>query len=154
MRFEDDSVEDVDVIVYATGYKISFPFFSDPGLRPDAENRFPLFKRMFKPGIDNLYFMGLAQPLPTLVNFAEQQAKLAADHLAGRYALPPRVEMEAVIAKDEAYYLKGFYKAQRHTIQVDFNHYVRDLLKEIERGARRAGQRGPAQRKPEMIGNQ
>ena len=154
VRFEDDSVEDVDVIVYATGYKISFPFFSDPGLRPDAENRFPLFKRMFKPGIDNLYFMGLAQPLPTLVNFAEQQAKLAADHLAGRYALPPRVEMEAVIAKDEAYYLKGFYKAQRHTIQVDFNHYVRDLLKEIERGARRAGQRGPAQRKPEMIGNQ
>jgi cation diffusion facilitator CzcD-associated flavoprotein CzcO len=138
VRFEDDSREAVDVIVYATGYKISFPFFSDPALAPDAENRFPLFKRMIKPGIDNLFFMGLAQPLPTLVNFAEQQAKLVANYLTGRYRPPSVEEMTAIIAKDEALHMGQYYNAPRHTIQVDFGLYVHDLMKEIERGARRA----------------
>ena len=40
------------MFVYATGYKISFPFFDHPDLLP-RDNRFPLWKRMVKPGIDN-----------------------------------------------------------------------------------------------------
>jgi hypothetical protein len=138
VRFDDDSREAVDVIVYATGYRISFPFFHDPALAPDAENRFPLFKRMMKPGIDNLFFMGLAQPLPTLVNFAEQQAKLVGRYLTGKYRPPSDTEMSAVIVKDEALHMGQYYNAPRHTIQVDFGLYVHDLMKEIERGAKRA----------------
>jgi cation diffusion facilitator CzcD-associated flavoprotein CzcO len=138
IRFEDDSVEEVDVVIYATGYKISFPFFDDPDLVPNGEHRLPLFKRMMKPGVDNLFYMGLAQPLPTLVNFAEQQAKLAAAYLAGRYRPPERAVMEAVIRKDEALHLGGYYPSARHTIQVDFAIYVRDLLEEVKRGEARA----------------
>ena len=145
VAFEDGSEEAVDAIIYATGYRISFPFFDDPDLLPDAENRFPLFKRMMKPGIDNLFFMGLAQPLPTLVNFAEQQAKLAAALLTGAYVPPPPAEMAAVIEKDEALHMGHFYKSQRHTIQVDFGLYVHDLMKEIARGQARA-RKAPAGR--------
>jgi cation diffusion facilitator CzcD-associated flavoprotein CzcO len=152
VRFTDGSVEDVDAIVYATGYKISFPFFDDPAILPDAEHRFPLFKRMMKPGIPNLFFMGLAQPLPTLVNFAEQQSKLVAAYLAGAYHLPPVPEMEVVTARDEAYYLGPFYKSARHTIQVDFSHYVRDLTKELKRGASRARAAGQALPVPARAG--
>jgi cation diffusion facilitator CzcD-associated flavoprotein CzcO len=138
VRFADDSVEDVDAIVFATGYKISFPFFDDPALKPDADHRFPLFKRMIKPGVPNLFFMGLAQPLPTLVNFAEQQAKLAAAYLVGQYAPPSDAEMAKIIAKDEERHLGQFYQAARHTIQVDFNVYCADLKKEITKGETRA----------------
>jgi hypothetical protein len=138
VRFEDDSVERVDAIVYATGYRISFPFFDDPALLPDKDNRFPLFKRMVIPGIDDLFFMGLAQPLPTLVNFAEQQSKLAAGFLAGRYALPPADEMRKITAEDEARELGDYYQSTRHTIQVDFARYVADLHKEVAKGERRA----------------
>ena len=138
VRFADDSVEDVDVIVFATGYDMKFPFFDDPTLKPDAEHRFPLFKRMMKPDAPNLFFMGLAQPLPTLVNFAEQQAKLAAAYLAGRYKPPSPREMEKITARDEAFHTGPYYKSLRHTIQVDFNSYVRDLLKEIAAGEKRA----------------
>jgi cation diffusion facilitator CzcD-associated flavoprotein CzcO len=144
VRFEDGSVEAVDAIVYATGYKISFPFFADPALLPDAENRFPLFKRMMQPGVPNLFFMGLAQPLPTLVNFAEQQAKLAGAYLAGQYRPPPPAEMAAVTQADEALHLGPYYKAARHTIQVDFGVYVHDLKQEIQRGAKRAKAAGYA----------
>ena len=58
----------------------SFPFFDDDEteLHPDAEHRYPLFKRMIKPGVDHLFFMGLAQSSPTIVNLAEQQSKLLA----------------------------------------------------------------------------
>ncbi len=147
VRFEDDSVEEVDAVIYATGYRISFPFFSDARLRPGADNRFPLFKRMMIPGTDDLFFMGLAQPLPTLVNFAEQQSKLAAAYLTGAYRTPSVEEMRSIIARDEAYHLGAYYASSRHTIQVDFHAYVRDLLKEIERGAERTRRaRQPAYR--------
>jgi cation diffusion facilitator CzcD-associated flavoprotein CzcO len=138
VRFDDDTVEDVDVIVFATGYDMRFPFFDDPTLVPDAEHRLPLFKRMINPDIPNLFYMALAQPLPTLVNFAEQQSKLVAAYLAGQYLPPSPDEMRRVTAKDEATHLGQYYRSKRHTIQVDFGIYVEDLHKEIARGAKRA----------------
>ena len=138
IRFDDDSVEHVDAVIFATGYKISFPFLTDPAFKTDADNRLPLFKRMVPAGVDNLFYMGLAQPLPTLVNFAEQQAKLLGAYLAGRYHLPSATERAETTAKDEAFYLGGYYNSPRHTIQVDFGHYCSDLTKEIVRGTARA----------------
>ncbi|HEX6866081.1 MAG TPA: NAD(P)-binding domain-containing protein [Caulobacteraceae bacterium] len=144
VRFADDSVEDVDVIVFATGYDMKFPFLDDPELVPDADHRLPLFKRMMKPGVGNLFYMGLAQPLPTLVNFADQQAKLAAAYLTGRYLPPSPAAMERTIAKDEETHLGQYYQAKRHTIQVDFAVYCRDLAKEIAAGEKRAKAAGYA----------
>ena len=135
--FADGSREMFDAIVWATGYNVSFPFFRQPELTP-VDNVFPLYKRMVKPGWENLFFLGLAQPLPTLVNFAEQQSKLVAAAIAGRYAFPSHEEMNATIAEDEAEYLGHFYDSPRHRMQVDFNAYVRDLHAEIERGTARA----------------
>jgi hypothetical protein len=142
VRFADDSVVDADVVIFATGYTMSFPFFSDAGLQPDAEHRFPLFKRMMKPGVGNLFFMGLAQSSPTIVNLAEQQSKLVAAYLTGQYALPPVERMEAIIAADDQASLAQYYQAPRHTIQVDFGRYVRDLRREIEAGGKRAAKAG------------
>ena len=136
--FVDGSREQIDAIVWATGYNVSFPFFSEPALIP-KDNVFPLFKRMVKPGFESLYFLGLAQPLPTLVNFAEQQSKLVAAAIDGRYALPSAEEMNRVTASDEQEHLGHFYDSPRHRMQVDFSVYVKDLLKEIERGKKRAG---------------
>lgn len=134
----DDTRIEADVIVCATGYRMSFPFFDDPALLPDAQHRLPLFKRIIRPGIDNLYYAGLAQASPTIVNLAEQQSKLIAEHLTGRYALPGVEEMASVIARDEDKHLGQYYRAPRHTIQVDFARYVKDLHKEIEAGRKRA----------------
>ncbi|MER7451038.1 NAD(P)-binding domain-containing protein [Nocardia beijingensis] len=144
VRFADGSAEEVDVIVCATGYRISFPFFSDPELLPDADNRFPLFKQMVKPGIDNLFFLGLAQPLPTLVNFAEQQSKLVAAYLTGRYHLPPAEEMRAAMQSAESARSGRYYDSPRHTIQIEFEPYVRDMQRELARGAKRAAAAGNA----------
>ncbi|MES2894671.1 MAG: NAD(P)-binding domain-containing protein [Pseudomonadota bacterium] len=157
VRFADGSVEDVDAIVFATGYDMRFPFFEDPDLVPDADHRLPLFKRMMKPDVPNLFYMALAQPLPTLVNFAEQQAKLAAAYLAGRYRPPSPDEMRRVTAEDEQRHLGQYYPSKRHTIQVDFNAYVADLKREIAKGEKRARAAGytlpvPARAEPALAG--
>ncbi len=135
--FVDGTRERVDAIVWATGYNVTFPFFDDPGLTP-RDNHFPLFKRMVRPGYETVVFLGLAQPLPTLVNFAEQQSKLAAALVAGEYSLPPSADMEKAILADEKRHLGHFYDSPRHTMQVDFAAYVGDLDKEIVRGRKRA----------------
>lgn len=135
--FEDGTREPIDAIVYATGYNVSFPFLG-PDIVEVKDNHLPLFKRIWKPGLPNLFFMGLAQPLPTLVNFAEQQARFVAAYLAGEYALPPEAEMHRVIAADEAANIGHYYKSRRHTMQVNFDAYCRDLKAEWKRGAARA----------------
>ena len=135
--FTDGTREQVDAIVWATGYNVSFPFFKQDELTP-KENVFPLFKRIMQPGRDSLFFLGLAQPLPTLVNFAEQQSKFVAAVLTGRYGLPARNEMEAIIKADEQEHLGHFYDSPRHRMQVDFAVYCADLMKEISRGEKRA----------------
>ena len=134
--FADGTDETIEAIIWATGYRVSFPFLDDPQLAP-KDNRLPLFKRMVKPGYDNLFFLGLAQPLPTLVNFAEQQSKLVAAAMQGDYVFPGADAMQQVIKADERLHMGHFYEAARHTMQVDFNAYCNDLIKEVERGRKR-----------------
>ena len=130
VRFADGSREEIDVIIWATGYRISFPFLQQNSLAVE-DNKFPLYRRMVKPGWRNLFFVGLAQPLPTLVNLAEQQSKFIANVLAGNYAMPDDTAMEKTIIADEKVYLGHYYDSERHTIQIDFNKYVSDLKKEL-----------------------
>ncbi len=130
VRFADGTQEQVDVIIWATGYHINFPFLKQNALAVE-NNRFPLYRRMVKPGWENLFFMGLAQPLPTLVNLAEQQSKFVAAVISGAHTLPDSHRMESTIIKDEKKYLGHYYDSERHTIQVDFNQYVRDLKRDL-----------------------
>ncbi|HEY2258334.1 MAG TPA: NAD(P)-binding domain-containing protein [Solirubrobacteraceae bacterium] len=130
VRFSDGSVEPVDAIVFATGYKISFPFF-EPEFLSAPGNVLPLYKRMFKPGIEDLAFIGLGQAVPTIFPFAESQAKLAARWLAGDWALPSRADMEAEIRRDEKRHMRHYSPRQRHTMQLDFYLYEYDLRKRV-----------------------
>src|SRR5690349_20006540 len=136
------SVE-ADVIICATGYEMRFPFFDDTeaDLHPDDEHRYPLFKRMIKPGVDHLYYLGLAQSSPTIVNLAEQQSKLLAKLLVGDYVLPSVEEQQRIMVEDEERHLEQYYASPRHTIQIDFGRYCLDLMQEIEAGEQRAAAR-------------
>ncbi|GAA4811182.1 flavin-containing monooxygenase [Nocardioides caeni] len=136
----DGSSVEADVIICATGYDMRFPFFDDTeaDLHPDAEHRYPLFKRMIKPGVDHLYYLGLAQSSPTIVNLAEQQSKLLARLLTGDYELPSVEEQVRIMGADEAAHLEQYYATPRHTIQIDFGRYCLDLQAEIAAGEERA----------------
>ena len=76
------------MIIYCTGYDIKFPFF-DPSLLDVVDNEVQLFERVIHPEMNNLFFLGLVQPLCAIMPIAEVQAKWLATLLTGDYALPP-----------------------------------------------------------------
>jgi dimethylaniline monooxygenase (N-oxide forming) len=137
VRFEDGSEEPIDVIVWCTGYKVTFPFF-DEGLVSAPDNDLPLFRRVFKPGIDNLFFIGLLQPLGAIMPLAEVQGRWVAAYLRGEYRLPAGPEMEADVRRERDKMFKRYVASKRHTMQVDFDNYRYDLRKELKAGAERA----------------
>ncbi|MDQ6819336.1 MAG: NAD(P)/FAD-dependent oxidoreductase [Actinomycetota bacterium] len=141
VRFEDGSTEQIDTIVWCTGYKVTFPFF-DPTLISAPENDLPLYKRVFKPGIDNLCFSALLQPLGATMPLAEAQGRWVAAYLRGEYHLPPVAEMEAVTRREREQMRRRYVASKRHTMQVDFDRYLYDLRRELRAGTRRAREAG------------
>jgi len=134
-------VEKADVVVYCTGYQVSFPFF-DAELISAPDNDLPLFRRVFHPEMDNVFFIGLLQPLGAIMPLAEAQGRWVAAHLRGEYALPSARELRADMDKERKAMFKRYVASKRHTMQVDFDNYLHDLGKEMQRGARRAQERG------------
>jgi dimethylaniline monooxygenase (N-oxide forming) len=137
VRFEDGSIENVDSIVWCTGYKVTFPFF-DAGFVSAPDNDLPLFRRVFHPDHDSLFFVGLLQPLGAIMPLAEAQGQWVADYLKGEYRLPARPALLADIRADQAAMRKRYISSKRHTIQVDFDDYLHELAKERRAGAERA----------------
>lgn len=122
------------MVIHATGYNITFPFFDEDHISA-PENHIRLYKRIFKPGADDLAFLGFAQATPTLFPFVECQTRLVAAWLVGRYAPPSEAEMERVIDEDQQKYTAHMVQRPRHTQQLDYFLYEHDLrTKEIPAG--------------------
>jgi len=135
--FEDGTREQADIVVYCTGYKITFPFF-DEDFVSAPDNHIELYRRVVHPDVPNLFFIGLLQPLGAVMPLSEAQGQWIADHLRGEYALPPRDQLLQEMAADQAAMHRRYVASKRHTIQVDFDDYLYDLAKERRRGAERA----------------
>jgi dimethylaniline monooxygenase (N-oxide forming) len=141
VRYADGSEEQADLIVYCTGYKISFPFF-DEGLVEAPENRLVLYKRVFSPEHPGLYFVGFVQPWGAIMPIAEIQSRLVAEHLTGAYALPSREQMRHDMQAMMRRQSRRYQASKRHTIQVDFSNYVVELDGERRAGLARARAEG------------
>ena len=68
---------------------------------------------------------------------AELQSKWVASYLLGRYALPSPAEMMQDIQREREEVRKRYGNSPRHTMQVDVEPYVKGVLKEMKRGAKR-----------------
>jgi thioredoxin reductase len=139
--FTDGTRVHADVVVYCTGYKITFPFFAED-LISAPDNHIELFWRVYHPQIDNVFFVGLLQPLGAVMPLAEAQGAWIAQHLRGDYALPSPAEMREQMAEDQASMRKRYVASKRHTIQVDFDDYLYKLKTELKVGAERAKAHG------------
>jgi cation diffusion facilitator CzcD-associated flavoprotein CzcO len=141
VRFADGSVEPVDIIVYCTGYKVTFPFFDEDFLAA-PDNDLPLFRRVFHPDIDNVFFIGLLQPLGAIMPLAEAQGRWVASYLRGEYALPAPADLRADMERERRRMFKRYVASKRHTMQVDYDEYLYRLNRELAAGADRARPNG------------
>ena len=137
VRFADGSAVEADVVLYCTGYRISFPFF-DPAFLSAPDNDLPLWRRLLRPGEPDLFFVGLLQPLGAIMPLAEAQARLIAACLAGEYALPDRQTMRGEMERERQQLAARYVRSDRHTMEVDFDRYLFELKREHRAGERRA----------------
>lgn len=145
VRFTDGSEEDLDLVVYCTGYRIRFPFL-DEALVPTADNHVPLYRRVVAPDRPGLFFVGLLQPIGAVMPLAEAQSQWIAALLTGETALPDPAAMRRAIADEEAAMARQYVASKRHTIQVDFHDYLRLLAREHRLGPAAAEPESPLRR--------
>ncbi len=136
VRFADGSEEEIDLVVYCTGYKITFPFFA-PEVFAAPDNRLPLYRRVVAVDRPGLYFIGFIQPLGPIMPLAEAQVEWIADLLSGAATLPAAAEMRKAIDEEETKMRKRFVTSKRHTVEVDFHPYLREIRRERKQAAQR-----------------
>ncbi|XP_053928866.1 flavin-containing monooxygenase 5 isoform X2 [Cuculus canorus] len=129
--FDDGTREDIDVVVFATGYSFSFPFLE--GYVKVVENQIPLYKFVFPPDMEKptLAFIGLIQPMGPIMPISELQCRWATRVFKGLQKLPSIDRMLAEITQTKEKMAARYVKSQRHTIQVDFIPYMDELACQI-----------------------
>lgn len=131
VHFVDGRAEDYDVIIAATGFIITHPFFEKSFL-DYSEGAVPLYLHVFHPQHPNLFFVGMVQPLGSIWPLADWQSRLVANFIAGRYNTPS--DMQARIQADVAHIQRHFLNSPRHTIEVEYHKYLWRLQNECPPG--------------------
>ncbi|KAE9551214.1 hypothetical protein FO519_005581 [Halicephalobus sp. NKZ332] len=129
--FEDlTDAEDVDVVIFATGYSFDFPMLENGELIPVTRNEVDLYLNMFSPNLSDfntLAVLGLIQPIGSIMPISEMQARLFFAQFTGEVSLPSKESMLMSIASSKSKVQKRYYNSPRHTIQVDYSDYMDEL---------------------------
>ena len=128
VHFTDGSVEEFDVVIACTGFVLSHPFF-DKEFIDYSEGDVPLYLRMFHEKYDNLFFIGMFQPLGCVWPASELQGKLAARAINGSWKRPANIKdlCHREISKPHFNQIK----TPRHTITVDYHKFMKQLKKQL-----------------------
>ncbi|XP_049444135.1 flavin-containing monooxygenase 5-like isoform X2 [Epinephelus fuscoguttatus] len=129
VEFDDGSVvEDVDLVVFATGYKFSFPFLASHVVSV-SQNKASLYKYVFPPEMDRptLAIIGLVQPLGAIMPISEMQARWATRVFKGCIKLPSVASMLKDVECKKETMARRYVTSQRHTIQVDYVNHMDEI---------------------------
>lgn len=129
VHFNDGSNEQFDVIIACTGYKIILPFFKKSFVNfENGDVR--LYKKIFHPTYNNLFFTGLIQPNGCIWPLSDLQSQLIVKKILGQYKLP--TNLDKLIDKEIKKLKSEYVNTPRHTIRVDFYEYKKELKKELK----------------------
>ena len=140
VEFVDGTFEEVDLIVWCTGYRVTIPFLEPSLVGPDPKE-LRLYMRVLHPTVPDLWFIGLMQSTGSAFPIVERQSQLLAEYLTGRWAPPSPRAMRQATERRYQRALKRWGPNGRPAMRVDFDRFVYDLGRELERGRRRAARR-------------
>ncbi|XP_015100607.3 LOW QUALITY PROTEIN: flavin-containing monooxygenase 2 [Vicugna pacos] len=131
--FEDGTVEeDINVIVFATGYTVSFSFLEDHLVKVE-NNKVLLYKYMFPPHLEKstLVCIGLIQPLGSIFPTVELQARWITRIFKGLCTLLSERTTMADIIKRNGKRIDLFGESQSQILQTNYVDYLDELALEI-----------------------
>ena len=126
-------MEQVDAIIQATGYRASFPFL-DRQLFQVTEDIPALYRRMAPPQLPGLYFPGLVQPVGPTIPLVEVQSRWLAALLSGAMRPAAAATMTREIARHVQAVRRRYVGSPRYVLEVDARGYVKQLVRDMERG--------------------
>jgi cation diffusion facilitator CzcD-associated flavoprotein CzcO len=129
VHFNDGSSDIIDTIIWATGYRIGYPFLDAAVVPPDFARAPPFYLTMMHPEIANIFFIGLFQPIGCIWRLADHQARIAALQIKGVLKRP--VDVAADGTREVSERRSRFGTAPRHLIEVDYHDFRRALLREL-----------------------
>jgi dimethylaniline monooxygenase (N-oxide forming) len=131
--FADGGEEPFDAIVFATGYRINFPYLPEP-LGHGRAMEFPMYRRILSPHAENLAFLGILDAGAGRLQITETQADWLGAALAGRIEIPDRDTMwRAIDACGERRSRQRYASSGKHTILCDHHAYLRVLERDLKR---------------------
>ena len=133
VRFADGDTGEFDAIIWSTGYQTSFPFLTDERFDWSKNIRIPLYMKMMPPDMDDIFFVGLIQPLGCIWSLADYQSEIIAHAINGRWQRP--ADMAYRIAREHALDAKRFQSSTRHAVEVDFHDYRRLMETQLKLAA-------------------
>ncbi|MGW4157544.1 flavin-containing monooxygenase [Micromonospora chersina] len=136
VEFTDGRCDEVDLVIWCTGYRVEIPFLA-PGLLGDGADRLPLYRHVFHLDAPGLAFVGLMQSTGAAFPLVEAQARLVAGWLAGTWSPPDRARQEAA-CRAELRAATTRWGQRRPHMRVDFDAYLTELERELAAGRRRA----------------
>jgi cation diffusion facilitator CzcD-associated flavoprotein CzcO len=135
VRFVDGSTEPIDVIVYATGFRISIPFIDREHLNW-RDGKPELFLNVFHPRCDNLFVAGMIQPDSGIWGLVHYQARLMARFIQEAECESAKAAWFRRLKSDSSSDLGGgihYVRTPRHLLEVEHFTYRRRLKKLISK---------------------
>lgn len=126
VHFTNGKQLEFDTVIYATGYKISFPFFDKELIDFSGSTKVPLYRKMMHADLDNLYFIGLCQPQGCIWPLADHQSKIVARIIMGTLERPEQLHQKIDQEMNKPHY--RFKSHMRHALEVDYHMFRRELL--------------------------
>jgi hypothetical protein len=129
VRFVDGSAAEVDVLIYATGFRINIPFIDRKHLNWSHE-RPELFLNVFHPQYDNLFVAGLIQPDSGQWGLVDYQAQLIGRFIQACRGAPSRAERFRRWKRARRPDLGSgieYVRSPRHLLEVEHFNYRRRL---------------------------
>lgn len=127
MTVDDETLDDVDAVVFCTGYKNYISFLPEELKQTDPRS---LYKQMFNTKYrDKIVWIGFARPgFGSQFPIMEMQARFFSLICTGERNLPSYEQMQKVVFRDQAVYLKQFeHNAERIRSLVDYHRYMSDI---------------------------
>ncbi|XP_008694371.1 dimethylaniline monooxygenase [N-oxide-forming] 4 isoform X3 [Ursus maritimus] len=126
--FEDGTVgENIDIVIFATGYTFSFPFFEEP-FKSLCTKKIFLYKRVFPSNLERatLAVIGFIGLKGSILAATELQARWATRVFKGLCQIPPSQKLMAEATKKEQLIKRGVMKDTSED-KLEFILYLDDI---------------------------
>ena len=128
--FQNEPSVNADIVVFATGYEIKFPFFDSSSVDVHTEG-IDLYKHVFHSHIPNCAFIGIIRVLGAAFPCAEIQARWFSKVLSGEVSLPSPEQMQTEIQNKLTQQKKNWITSVYRSFQVKQLEYIDEIAELI-----------------------